>query len=349
MCAVFVVGLTAAYIGYGEPTKIEELSAKNICGPLTLAFTAEYLGVQQAFDRVFEIMPPSGDPRSLLDLGQAAQKLGLATSAIKWKPSQVADLKAPAIIRLDTGSPDGIGHFVVLLRASGNSVQVIDVPHRPQWTTFEGIWRSWDGIALYVGTSSDELPSAAGVTRRAEFALMACLLGILVLLLLFSTVFVIRSEAGKLCWYLYPHISLTGGRITMITAVSAASVAALCAWGIVSSGVDSSESVGTLRADPGFLEVRVPHLDGEVRANTVGATVRIYNDGADDVTIAEVSTSCGCAAPSISSQRLPARGYAEMSVVVKPPIAGTKNFVLRVRFKEFGDQWLEIPGFVKVL
>ncbi len=310
----------------------------NICGPLALSSVAAHLGHAELHDRIFMQLPPDGRPRTLLDLSETASKLGLATRAVRWKQGKPLRFVCPAIIRLDPLSTAGIGHFVVILRSTGDSVQILDLPNSPTWVPEKKLWDLWDGIALHVACNRADLP---GGNDRGWNVLLPAL-----------SIIVGLSSLSLLAWSRFRgDIEVGGRRVTRLLLLSAAVPALLATptlarWGqyqaspIERALIDGSPSFKIITVDPQVLKD-----SGKTRVN---ARYVVHNRTNRSATIMKLSSSCGCALPRATGREIPAGGSVEIIVEVEPVRGQTKNFTIDVLFDRPENFHLELSGSIEL-
>ncbi len=293
----------------GVPTPDEAASNLNVCGPLALSCVAIHLGRPDSYDRIFALLPPDGQPRTLLKLSEVASKIGLASRAVRWKQGKPLEFKSPAIVRLDPLSTAGIGHFIVVLRSAGGSVQILDFPNPPTWISERRLWDLWDGIALHIATSEECLPGGDDRRSRSWLPASCIAVGLLSLALLAWT--------GRRTTLERPR-QRQGSWILVMSAIAPAIVAAptLTRWGSDRSSpieralIEGSPSFKTIVVDSQALK------DGG--KNRVPVRYLVHNRTDRAAAIARISSSCGCALPRVSSREIPAGESVEVVVEAEP-------------------------------
>ena len=324
----------------------EDIRTRNICGPLALAISTSYLGKPELFDRIFELLPPDGEPRTLNELKATADELGLSTRAVRWRPGRDLNFSCPAIVRLDPTSTAGIGHFIVVLRTSGDAVQVLDMPHAPTWVQKKKLWDLWDGIALHVAASGSDLPREAGPSTHTMVSTLAFSAGALTLLALAVPLRTMRAKNLSPEYASGPR--RRPRRFVLIAVILAAMISpTLARW-----GADARSPI-----DQPAFEVFPPFQPLTINASTLAAgtpervttSYRIYNRTERPASIGRVSTSCGCASPEPSAHQIPAGGSIEFRVDVEPMREQTRYYTIDVLFDQPENYHIEMSGSITVL
>lgn len=160
----------------------------NRCGPLSLQACANFVELEVGRKEIDVLLPPDGQQCSLLELKQAAEKLGLHTLAVRWRRDFPSITSAPAIIPIQRKA--GHSHFVAVVGRQGNKVCVVDVPHDPQWVDLGVLYEDlkWDGHAVHVAADAAAieavrryaarpslLPRLVGVAATTSLGIMGCL------------------------------------------------------------------------------------------------------------------------------------------------------------------------------
>ena len=151
----------------------------NRCGPYSLQVCLWQFDGESLAARVDEILPPTGRETSLAELKAAAESLGMAAEAIRWRdqPPALSRRDAPAVIPVIY--PEGRRHFVALLECCNGQALCLDFPHRPGWVTFQELrdrW-GWDGTALHIARDRRTLDNLTSTDDRWLWLTLAAALG----------------------------------------------------------------------------------------------------------------------------------------------------------------------------
>lgn len=136
-------------------TDILRSSSKTLCGLYSMYSAARVLGLDPKASDILNLDYVSSDKGSTLeDLCKVAEKQGLYTSV--YRNIAVRSLKCirePVILSVasEPGSFD-YDHYILLLRAKGNSFAVWDPPSSPKWIEASELTLKWSGIGLVVST-----------------------------------------------------------------------------------------------------------------------------------------------------------------------------------------------------
>jgi uncharacterized protein DUF1573/peptidase C39-like protein len=338
--AVIFILLSGARSGARDAgTAIEN----NVCGQLTLAAAAEYLGGSRSLDRIFELLPPDGKPQTMDDLRITAHRIGLEASAIRWQAGISPRLPGPAIIRTRTSDRDVVGHFLLLLGLSDDLALVLDLPDAPQWIPMREIWRTWDGVALHIALSKSQIPRPEAGAENLAVPAVGILLGSCALLLLYNTPLCRRLRS--MCRTSIGHRVAVG-----IAAFSAPLVAF---WFLVTTDGFLKDSLApasrpSLEVNPPSLNIVLDAAKGSSSVSDVNAIFQISNRGTLPARIKAYKSSCGCALPTVSSNNIPAGGTVWISVGVRPDIGKAQSFSIWVYLDKPKQQTLELRGSVSV-
>src|SRR5262245_9208982 len=116
------------------------------CGAAALATVALHyrrpIGVQQ----LRELAGTDRVGTNLLGLVQAAEKVGFSARAVKAPYEALAQAPLPAIAHVRT--EEGLGHFVVLHKATGQAVVVADPGRGVQTLSRDEFCRRWTAYLL---------------------------------------------------------------------------------------------------------------------------------------------------------------------------------------------------------
>src|SRR5262249_24447950 len=93
-------------------------------------------------------------------LVQAAQKLGFAAQAVKGPYDALAQVSLPAIAHVRTA--DGLGHFVVLYKATRKGALVADPARSVLKLSKDDFCRQWTGYLLLLTPQPAQLAAGSG-------------------------------------------------------------------------------------------------------------------------------------------------------------------------------------------
>ncbi len=158
------------------------------CGPASLKCLLEGHGIRTSYGRLREACQTDVDGTSIDVLEDVARELGLEAQQVMMPPDHVllteaAALPAIAVIRL----PSGANHFVVVWRAHGGFVQVMDPATGRRWTRSAEFlrelyqhnhpapaqaWRKWAATEEFLGPLRRRL-CTIGLRRSTADALVS--------------------------------------------------------------------------------------------------------------------------------------------------------------------------------
>ncbi|WP_320173346.1 cysteine peptidase family C39 domain-containing protein [Maridesulfovibrio sp.] len=98
---------------------------------------------------------------SMLDLKEAAQRLGYMADGVMLKPEHVKLLKGPIIILLHR---EKTNHFVVLKGSEQGRAFIADPVRGHVRVPLRSLWAEWKGETLVVGRAGFGLPTKHGLT-----------------------------------------------------------------------------------------------------------------------------------------------------------------------------------------
>ncbi|MGC8642616.1 MAG: cysteine peptidase family C39 domain-containing protein [Isosphaeraceae bacterium] len=333
----------------GQP--VEQPTDLNICGPLALAAAASYLGRPELYDPVFSLLPASGKPRTLNELQAVASELGLAARAVRWRPGRFLEFPCPAIVRLDPLSTAGVGHFVVVLRATGGTVQILDPPAPPSQVPEKKLWQVWDGIALHIATSESDPSRDEGAGSFLWVPALAVVCGLSTVLLL-----MIPGRLRRSAGVAPADVNEPEGRrrrnARWVLLLSALAPGVLLSPTLLKWGAQRASAIerAGIEGLPPFrsiaVDTRAMKKQGKKRAS-VHYVLR--NRTTRAAVIAKVSTSCGCASPRLPAHRIPAGGSVELTVDVEPLEKMVRAFTIDVLFSHPENYHVELSGSISEL
>ena len=116
------------------------------CGAAALATIARYHGITFGLQAMRDLAGTDRIGTNLLGLLGAAERLGFAAKAVEGSYEALAAAPLPAIAHVHT--PEGLGHFVVLHRASKKSVVIADPARGVEKLTRDEFCATWTGYLL---------------------------------------------------------------------------------------------------------------------------------------------------------------------------------------------------------
>ncbi len=169
-----VVALVCALFFQGEPAQTTR-AVDTLCGPRCVKFILEYMGneVPSLHSLIREIQ--GGDPMqpaNIKSLQDALRKRGLNWSAVKCDREGLMHLDVPVIVH----TPEGNGHFLVLLRTRGEVVELWDGASGTSVEKSDVFRERLTGYALI---PSDVLDSYQCNSARTFLGIPTCLLALL--------------------------------------------------------------------------------------------------------------------------------------------------------------------------
>jgi ATP-binding cassette subfamily B protein len=126
------------------------------CGAAALATVALYHRLPAGLEQVRDLAGTDRIGTNLLGMAQAAEKLGFATKAVKGPYEALANVSLPAIAHVKT--EDGLGHFVVLYRATKRSVVIADPGRGLRKLGRDDFCQQWTGRLLLL--TPEPMPAA---------------------------------------------------------------------------------------------------------------------------------------------------------------------------------------------
>jgi ABC-type bacteriocin/lantibiotic exporter with double-glycine peptidase domain len=166
------------------------------CGPLALQVAAATAGRPTKLSEIDGVLGSDDVVTSLAQLQSAAQRLGLATAAMRWSADLPVSTDAPAVIPIV--KRNGAGHFITAVARREDQVLVVDVPFPPLWMELSKLRTTyrWSGAALHVSRAADALPrypAPSHVALRAITGIAAAASSYVVISLLFRRRFSSRK------------------------------------------------------------------------------------------------------------------------------------------------------------
>jgi ATP-binding cassette subfamily B protein len=139
--------LASKFPFYNQPDQMD-------CGPACLKMVAEYFGKDYSIKRLRALCSMTRGGVTMLDLSEAAEKIGLRTQGIKLKPEQIHEIELPCIIHWRKN------HFVVLYKIVGNKFHIADPAFSKQVLKESDFMINWlgsndveNGVVLLVGAT----------------------------------------------------------------------------------------------------------------------------------------------------------------------------------------------------
>jgi ABC-type bacteriocin/lantibiotic exporter with double-glycine peptidase domain len=129
---------------------VEERS-RTLCGPLCLAFCAEWLGAPADVTDVARRAGTDGDGTTLAGLARAADQMGLEARSCRLRAEHLGRLssRTPAILHVD-------GDHYVVVWASGTGLTVVEPPRAFGLESLADVCARWDGAALVVSRPGEQ-------------------------------------------------------------------------------------------------------------------------------------------------------------------------------------------------
>lgn len=132
------------------------------CGHWCIRRCCELLGVPVELPTIVELMPPSADGHSMLQMAAVLQRIGLETEGRKETVGTLAKRGFPCIVHLKQN------HFIVVSGIENGRVHLFDGWGRRSTTSTRVFQNSWSGNVLLVRRSSEGLPLPAFAYRSTE-------------------------------------------------------------------------------------------------------------------------------------------------------------------------------------
>ena len=145
------------------------------CGAAALATIALHYRMPIGVQRLRDLAGTDRQGTNLRGLLDAAKQLGFSAKAVKGPYEALPDVPLPAVVHAVT--EDGVGHFVVLHRATPSSVVIADPAKGVEQLSRKQFCKRWTGYVLIVQPDAARplrAPSAAG--RRSPWSRFAQLL-----------------------------------------------------------------------------------------------------------------------------------------------------------------------------
>lgn len=272
-----------------------DLAEINDCGPIALQSCALMLGRETSTADILAVLPGDGKEKSLSELANAAERLGLRTSAVQWENHLFASASCPAILPVIIA---GRGHYVTAAGSRGDEILVFDFPN-VTWMSFRDLRYKyqWSGTALHLARDSWTSRLALSfVTERAVRLIVYIGLPLLLLTMVSCTRRITR---------------LVGLALLIMCGCDAQEPAAI--------SVDLSASEFH-RAVSNIIDV-----------DTQEGSLAVVNNTTMPVSIMKVTASCGCT--KLGQQPIgpiPSRGRAHIPFAVTLPQYGDRTVTIDV-------------------
>lgn len=137
VCAFCVVALTWSCCFGEDPEKLNGFYQPKRCGPIALFAVCRWHSVETSVPELMELSGSGRHGTSVAGLVQAAKAKGFKATAYASSPKHLTQISGPAIVDYP------LGHFSVLLKASGDEVIILDPPKahaKLSMNTFEKAW-----------------------------------------------------------------------------------------------------------------------------------------------------------------------------------------------------------------
>ena len=140
----------------GKPSMVfPPVDPATSCGPVSLSLVTYWLAHATAVDDLNELTRAfDSGICSLQDLKLATTSIGLTAETVRVDPARPLSWTLPTIVYLHGN------HFVATLPITGSKLVFADPPNSPEVIDIQGLADKWDGTALVVASSQDELESA---------------------------------------------------------------------------------------------------------------------------------------------------------------------------------------------
>ena len=321
-----LVLLAAFAVTQVDSAFVARLKTRNVCGATALCTVAGLVGRTDAFSEVCRSLPPSPKERSLAEVRDTAEAVGLDAIAIDWRTEKPDFNSAPAILRLHNDA--GGGHFVVVAAAAGSQVLIVDPLNSVAWYSLADLREVWGGVGLHIAADADGLTPvrnrlyATHLQRRFRspwtYAVAALALAVGMSLSLRS------AHAGVRRAMAVAVLTLAGVALIIVGVLGQTFV------GSASPSI-SLDVLGTpLRQEVAVSDVDPSTPTGD--AESVEAVVRLTNATNRSIPIDFADTGCSCAEVEGCPPAIPAQ--VTVPIVVKIDMRGSdrRSVELVVRF-----------------
>ena len=134
---------------------VRNVDPRTSCGPVSLAVVSEYLGKSVPIADFHE-ETGAGDLGfcSMADLVRALKKHGFAARAVRFDTQPPPFHNLPMVLFVDGD------HFLAAIASNPREVVVIDPPKKPQTMPWDELKPRWQGEAVVVGRSENDVREA---------------------------------------------------------------------------------------------------------------------------------------------------------------------------------------------
>lgn len=119
------------------------------CGLACLAMVAGYHGLNVDMAVMRRSFVPSTRGATLRSLMAIADRLSLASRAVKVEMEDLGSLSLPAILHWD------MNHYVVIAKVSGRKILILDPADQSRWINFSEASKHFTGVALEIEPTSE--------------------------------------------------------------------------------------------------------------------------------------------------------------------------------------------------
>jgi hypothetical protein len=150
--ATFALLLLTAVAGWAGASNGHEEGTDRLCGPICLAFCAQWLGVQADIGHLAEETGASASGTSLGALADAAKARGLEARCLRLSLDDLRRVssRTPAIAHVDRD------HFVVAWTANDRDVVVVEPNMSSSRIPLKNFGRRWDGNILLLSRPGEQ-------------------------------------------------------------------------------------------------------------------------------------------------------------------------------------------------
>lgn len=125
------------------------------CGPVSLAVALRWLALPCELDELNRsARVTASGVTSLVDLERAAKAQGVVAQAVRIDPRRPLPWLLPMILHVNGN------HFVAALPMDADTLVVVDLPREPRVRRCKELNSSWNGVALVLARTSDQLGQA---------------------------------------------------------------------------------------------------------------------------------------------------------------------------------------------
>ncbi len=128
---------------------------QKACGPMCLTFIDKLSGGNSEYRDIITLCPPGAQGVSLLEIGNAARRLGYRATGLEYDLEDLKRLRQPSILHLqqESGKPS---HFVVLVRWNqlSEKFEVFDPPGVLVDLTPRQLSNRYSGVCMIISKTS---------------------------------------------------------------------------------------------------------------------------------------------------------------------------------------------------